>query len=518
MGSEKLEVEIYKRIFEVSPDAILVVDPEGRITKVNAQVARMFGYSETELLGQTIEILIPQRLTPQHIKYRSGYWAASRIRPMGTGLALFGRRKDASEFAVDIMLTPIELDEGMFTLCVVRDILEPKQTEAEAELRVREARYRGVIENCADGFWLVDTAGCLVEVNNAYVRRSGYTRAELLEMRVTELEAKESPEETAAHIETVIRDGSDLFESLHRTKQGEVWPVEINTTYLAIEGGRFVVFIRDITERRQAESDLRLAATAFETTEAIMIIDRDGTILRVNSGFSSITGYSFTETVGTKSRLFCPVKHKDPRREKIVQALLENGRWEGEIQDCRKNGEAFPAWLSIKSVYDQVAQITHHVATFFDITERKRAEAKIQRLAYFDPLTALPNRRLFLDRLTHSLATHRRSRQGAALFFIDIDHFKHLNDGHGHSVGDILLREVAARLSNSLREEDTVGRLGGDEFVVLLEGLPREPATATFQALTVADKLQHALQLPFDLPSGEQHITASIGITLFPRN
>jgi GGDEF domain-containing protein len=166
---------------------------------------------------------------------------------------------------------------------------------------------------------------------------------------------------------------------------------------------------------------------------------------------------------------------------------MQNGTWQGEIWNRRKNGEIYPEWLTITAVRDEQQQVANYVATLNDITFRKQAEDEIKHLAFYDPLTKLPNRRLMLDRLRHALAVAERDDRHGALMLLDLDNFKTLNDTHGHDAGDQLLIEASRRLESCVRASDTVARLGGDEFVVLLEGLNETLEIAT-QAEIVAKK------------------------------
>jgi len=281
--------------------------------------------------------------------------------------------------------------------------------------------------------------------------------------------------------------------------------------------------VQDITERKQAEQQLRIAATAFEAQEGMLVCDADNVILRVNRAFTEITGYSAEEAIGQTPRLLRSGRQDADFYRAMWQDVRRTGAWQGEIWNRRKNGEVYPEWLTISAVKGDDGETSHYVATLTDITLRKSAEDEIQHLAFYDPLTHLPNRRLLLDRLERALASSARHKRYGALMLLDIDNFKTLNDTLGHAVGDQLLLEVATRLTASVREGDTVARLSGDEFVVILEDLDAE-AMAAAQAENVAVKMRAALNQPYllDLAFSEDklgkrshHSTSSIGITMF---
>lgn len=273
--------------------------------------------------------------------------------------------------------------------------------------------------------------------------------------------------------------------------------------------------VQDITARKRAEIELRIAAAAFESGEGMLVTDADSVILRVNRAFTEITGYAADEVVGKTPRLFKSSRHDADFYRRMWETIDRTGGWQGEIWDRRKNGDEYPKWLTITAVKDADCVVTHYVGTQHDITERKLAEEKIKALAFFDPLTGLPNRTLLLDRLQQAMTASTRSGSFGALLFIDLDKFKLLNDTLGHDMGDLLLKQVAERLSTCVRGADTVARLGGDEFVVLLSGLSMGAADASAQAESVGGKILAALNRPYPLRDVAYRNTPSIGATLF---
>jgi diguanylate cyclase (GGDEF)-like protein/PAS domain S-box-containing protein len=262
-------------------------------------------------------------------------------------------------------------------------------------------------------------------------------------------------------------------------------------------------------------ADLRISAIAFETHEAIVITDCHPKILRVNQAFQDITGYTAEEVIGRNPNILRGEKKPKAFYEEMWATIFREGKWSGEMLDKRKNGEIYPKQLTITAVTAPDGTLTHYVGSFFDITERKKAEDEINRLAFFDPLTGLPNRRLLLDRLQHALATSARSGRYGAIMFIDLDNFKIINDTEGHDCGDLLLVEIAQRLQSCVREGDTVVRLGGDEFVVMLEDLASQAEHAAAQVEEVGEKIRMVIDQPCLSEKCEFHSTASIGVSLF---
>jgi len=273
--------------------------------------------------------------------------------------------------------------------------------------------------------------------------------------------------------------------------------------------------VQDITERKQAETNLRIAATAFESQLGMAVAGTDQVILRVNRAFTEITGYTAQEAIGQTPRLISSGRHDAAFYEAMWAQIALDGAWHGEIWNRRKDGQIYPEWLTITAVKDEAGNATHYVGAFTDISAHKTAEERIKTLALYDPLTRLPNRRLLMDRLSQALISGARHQRKGALLFVDLDNFKSINDTQGHYQGDLLLEQVARRLLACVRDGDTVARLGGDEFVVMLEDLGQHEADATALAKTIGEKILAALDHIYHLGDREHHSTSSIGVTLF---
>ncbi len=270
----------------------------------------------------------------------------------------------------------------------------------------------------------------------------------------------------------------------------------------------------DVTQRLQQEANLRIAAAAFDCQEGLVVTNPDKVILRVNQAFSTLFGYAPDEVIGQTPRVLKSGRHAQPFYAAMWERINRDGHWQGEIWNKKKSGEIFPDLLGISAVLDATGQVSHYVGTHLDITERKAGEEAIQKLAFHDPLTGLPNRRLLEDRLHQALSKAKRFQKRMALLYIDLDRFKPVNDEFGHAAGDELLLAVAQRLRLCVRESDTVARVGGDEFVVLLPVLEKAA-----QALAVAQKIHAALVQPFALSDGlVVTISSSIGIAMYPEH
>ena len=280
----------------------------------------------------------------------------------------------------------------------------------------------------------------------------------------------------------------------------------------------FIMISRDITERKSATQQLSIAAIAFESQEGMFVTDASNIILRVNRAYSVITGYSAEETIGRSPNILKSGRQDNHFYASMWGSINHSGSWMGEIWNRRKSGEIFPCQLNITAVKDAHNQVTNYVATMIDITFSKAASDEIKMLAFYDPLTRLPNRRLLIDRLTQALASTARNSEKGALLFLDIDHFKNINDTLGHDIGDIFLVEVARRLSQCVRAGDTVARLGGDEYVVLLEGLGSQALAAASNVEACALKILQTLSKTYDLGGYKCPSTASLGAVLFDKS
>lgn len=283
-----------------------------------------------------------------------------------------------------------------------------------------------------------------------------------------------------------------------------------------VSGGLFLLLSSSINEEKSArKAELRISASAFESGQAMIVTDANAVILRANSAFVALSGYREEEAIGRKPNISRSGQQDAAFYAALWDCLRQTGAWQGEIWNQRKNGDQYLTLLTIRAIVDESGSTTHFIGSFTDITERKKAEDEIKNLAFYDPLTGLPNRRLLLDRLKHAIATSSRSVRHCALLFIDLDNFKTLNDTRGHDIGDKLLQLVARHLTTSVREGDTVARLGGDEFVVMLEGLSESLLDAAAQAKVIGEKILAVLNQPYDLGGFSCHSTTSIGITLF---
>ena len=349
-------------LMQNSMDGVHVLDGRGNLLEANDAFCRMLGYTQEEVAHFNVADWNAQ-FTGEELRAQF-----KDIIGKSALVETVHRRKDGVLINVEISATGIEIDSRTFVFASARDVTGRKQ--AEALLR----QHKTVIDTSIDGFWITDMAGNLLEANQAYAKISGYTVEELVNMRISQLEAVEqSPEEVHAHIAKVVAQGYGRFETRHRHKDGHEIDIEVSVTYAA-ESQQLFAFCRDITGRMKTEEDLRVAAEAFETQDAIMITDADGNIIRVNRAFSAITGYSPEEVLGKKQDVMNQGQHDDISCIGMLQQSIRDDLWTGEIWDKRKNGQVYPKWMTVTAVKNERHETTHYVIIFSDITARKQIE------------------------------------------------------------------------------------------------------------------------------------------------
>ena len=392
---------------------------------------------------------------------------------------------------------------------------------AQLALQAALDNYVSLYEYAPISYLSLTAEGRIAEINLTGVALLGEAREKLLNRRFSSLlSSKDTDRWHLLFTSLMRREKKEMsFELTLQTGQQRVLQIQANCVFLIAHNAAPTVRMAliDITEAyeyKQKELDLRISATAFEVHDSMVVTDVTGDILRVNQAFVDLTGYTKAEVVGKNLRLLKSGRHDKAFYGAIWESILHIGCWKGEIWDRRKNGEHFLCWLSITAVKASDGGITHYVATHIDITERKAAEAQIFKLAFYDPLTQLPNRRLLHDRLTSGIETAWRTDRQLAVLMLDLDRFKPINDSLGHLAGDELLQQVAARITALLRDDDMVARLGSDEFVVLLEDL-----ASPHDASRVADEIIAELSRPFKLNQHDDvRIGVSIGISLLAQH
>ncbi len=449
----------------------------------------------------------------------------------------------------EIMVLPFGDSESDVHIIQARNITD--SVRSAKTLHDREQRLRGIVDTVADAIITIDQKGIIQSFNPAAVSMFGYTLNDVIGKNVKVLVPPPHSKKHDGYIRRYLKTGKKKIigvtnrEELARRKDGTIFPIEIAVTEMMHGTQRlFTGIVRDITERkkaeeelqkandelemrveertlelteeigvrRQAESRLRLAGEVIDNlSEAVIIVDEKFMTTSVNPAFSEITGYNSGDVIGKHPPFYVAMKKDKSLLDRMWQEIKNKGRWEKELWIKHKNGKDYAERISVSAITNEAGKVTQYAAVISDITKRKQDEERIHYQANFDPLTGLPNRAMFHDRLNHALPTMIRANRKLALMFIDLDGFKLINDTLGHDVGDLLLKEASVRLLGCVREGDTVARLGGDEFTVIMPNLvdPRH-------APLVGQRVLDALVKPFHMKGHEAFVSGSIGITIFP--
>ena len=522
------------QIIEFLPDAIFAIDNRGRVIAWNRAIQEMTGIPAAQVLGKgdheyalpfygdRRKVLVDMALNEPLDRIRERYLAvhidgdtisaeSTTCRIRGEPRHIFGKARPLYD-AEGNKIGAIEL---------IRDITAIRQ--AERQLRDSEAYNKLLFADSFIPLVVLDPhTRCFVDCNQAAVDIYGLqTREQVMGKSPADVSAAMQYDGRASSVaapemvQRCLEQGHHVFEWRHQRPDGAIWDAQVHLMRFQHGDRTLLQFsLEDITERKRNEQKLRLAARVFESTgEGIVITRPDGEIIAVNPAFSEITGYSEAEALGQNPRLLNSGRQPPEFYAAMWQAVGNGHQWRGEIWNRRKNGEVYPEWLTLSAVKDEQGRISNYVGVFSDISLLKNSQQTAEFLARHDALTGLPNRTLFQDRLQHAVTRARRDNQSMAVLFLDLDHFKNVNDTLGHSVGDQLLRYVAQQMADQLRQCDTIARLGGDEFVVLLE---QDVTPESLQV--VVNKLLGLFVEPLQIAERLFYITASIGISRYPQD
>jgi diguanylate cyclase (GGDEF)-like protein/PAS domain S-box-containing protein len=502
----------YRLLFDSNPLPMWVFDRKTlKFLAVNEAATRQYGFSSHEFLTMTIADIRPEEDIPALLE-------ATAIPTQGLQEATIWRHRKKNGAIIDVEIVGHTLDfHGIEAeLIAARDV---------TELHNSENKYRVLFEDSADANWLMDEKGFLV-CNSAALQMFGY--ANVAEMNdpanispPNQLDGAPSGAAAQDKIAAAFVNGKERFEWLHRRKNGEVFPAEVCLTALTLSGQpRLLATVRDITERKQVEETMLfktalLEAQAETTIDGILVVDESDHIVLANRQFGLLFGIP-EEMLDTRDDVIVRnyVVDQVVNPEAFVTRIKYLYRHRGEKSRDElglKNGKTFDRYSA--PLVDSKGQYRGRIWYFRDITSRKVAEERVQYLAYYDALTELPNRTLLQDRLAKALASARRRKDKVAVLFLDLDRFKDINDSLGHSVGDLLLQEVAVRLKTWAREQDTVARVGGDEFLIVLTGI-REVGDAA----VAAERLMDAMTAEFVVRGHSLSVSCSLGISIFPEH
>ncbi len=517
----------YHDIFDGAVEGMFQTSPHSQVIIANRALAAILAYDSPADVVASISALREQVwVDPDEY---SDFHKKLKEHGSVSGFECRFRRKDGVVIWAFLSCRMVFASDGRHTYNEgsILDITGKKLTETR--LRESEARYRETFEQAVIGISHISLDGEILWCNSSFAQTLGYLPDEARGLRVEQITPLDFLPETARVLESLFAGtvSSETFEKPCIRKDGTLRWVKATVSVQRDEGNRplhLIAFAEDIHARREAKQELAIAQEALRTSEeryrtvfqksmdAVCITRRsDGTFVDANRRYLLMMEYSLEEIIGrTSASLGMWVNAPD--REQLVKALDDGSDSRNlEIQFKRKNGEKFWALASPSAIdLDGEPCILSIVR---DLTESRAAQERIRNLAFFDPLTGLPNRRMLMDRLWQPHDAHARRKR--ALLFLDLDHFKSLNDAHGHSLGDVLLKEVANRISSCIREYDAVARVGGDEFAILLENLNESFEEAATQARLVGDKILASLREPFLLGGHECYCSSSLGIDVF---
>jgi diguanylate cyclase (GGDEF)-like protein/PAS domain S-box-containing protein len=443
--------------------------------------------------------------TNARLKHQDGSWRMMRFR--------------------DCVFT--EMDNGVprYYVGTVRDITE--EEDAKDRLQHSERQYRLLAEGMSDIIFTLDSNYEISYVSSSIKKMLGHSVKQVVEQGLPLLFAENSREQLKLSVEKSLNfSKSNLKENFpvetldleSETRHGLpiILETQINilkNEFREIEGT--LITCRDVTQKRTIEKDARTASEVFDnSSESIMVTDATGRITKVNKAFTSLTGFERDQVIGSLPSLLLPPSKKSEILKDINNGLSINGYWQGELDYQNMAGESRPSWTGITIIKDDLGQIQTNIIVSSDIADRKVSAARIERLAYFDPLTGLPNRSQMHETLEKFMV---EKNQILALLFIDLDRFKPINDTMGHPAGDQVLKEVAKRLVASVRSQDLVARIGGDEFTVIMPSLSCVDE-AMEASISVSEMILHQMTQPFVIEDHQLYLSASVGVAIFPEN
>ena len=509
-------------------DAVIVTDNFGKITRMNPKAIELTGWTQKQATGLDLALVfnifhattneVASNPVAEVLKTRRVVELANHT----VLLSKSGERFHISDSAAPIFKANNKSEDILGVILVFQDVTHQyhlrKDLENNQQVLLEErAVLQGIINSTPDLIFCKDPEGLYLRCNEAFEH--------FFDAPESEIKGKTDYDFVAPDIANFFRSKDKSMLEKNATQINEeavTYPdgseilLETLKTPLKNASGHTLGVLgisRDITQQRQSEDKLKIAGQVFDSSnEGIFVTDLDNNIIEINHAFSKITGYGKDEVLGKSPRLLRSGFQSVDFYRQLWEAVKTDGSWSGEILNRRKNGETYHQSLSICTIKNEQGDIQKHIAVMADIDESKKAQEHIQFLAQHDVLTGLPNRILLTDRLQQALLTAERNSQHVAVLYLDLDRFKFVNDSLGHSVGDELLIEVAQRLSNQVREEDTVARTGGDEFTVLL--LNTDAPGAGYVAKHLIDSISE----PFKINGHELYVTLSVGISLYPEN
>lgn len=507
------ERDFMDALFQSAGSPILAIDRNGCIVRFNRAAEEISGYSFVEVEGKPFfwkNFILGEQQAEAESIFKATFSGNSKTRYECTWVSKRGKAS-----VLDWANTVILDEEGKASYLLTVGIDVTDRREAESLIRIQS----NALNASTNGIAIADASTpdlSLIYVNPAFEKITGYAETELIGRNVRFLQSDDQDQPELDQIRAALKEGRSGTATLRNyRKDGSLYWNNLHISPILDENGKlthFLGIINDITERRNAEEHLRLVSSVFHyADEGIVITDREPSILEVNPAFTRITGHEREEALGKNPNILRSGRHDRGFYETMWRKLIEEGHWSGEIWNKRRNGEIYPERLTLSAIKNEEGETIRYIGLFSDISDLKRQQQELERMAHHDALTGLPNRNLLGDRLDMAIAQAQRKGEKLAVCFMDLDGFKPVNDNLGHEAGDLLLVEVAQRLLATSRITDTVSRLGGDEFVLIFTSIIDEA-----ECRQMIDRIMNAIWQPFHILGHDVGISTSIGVAIFP--